>query len=255
MEGINEYLDGRISSLLKKIESCEEERRSIIWEVSMLKRGSSLNPKNNNSGAGRRIEEVCEKVRGILENIMVTVVETNDRSDKQEKLKESKPKKCRYFNRGFCKYRENCRYYHSAVICKEYVKEGFCRKNNCSERHPKSCKFWTKTSGGCPRGEKCQFLHIESEKYVENDDIEELRGVRVNDDPVHDCENCQIGSHTGSALRTHRATSHSAERQDCHVWNNQRENRNGMESHGEGSPAWLENIFKKYENMEDDKND
>ena len=73
MEGINEYLDGRISSLLKKIESCEEERRSIIWEVSMLKRGSSLNPKNNNSGAGRRIEEVCDKVRGILENIMVTV--------------------------------------------------------------------------------------------------------------------------------------------------------------------------------------
>ena len=173
----------------------------------MLKRGSSLNPKNNNSGAGRRIEEVCEKVRGILENIMVTVVKTNDRNEEQEKLKESKPRKCRYFNRGFCKYREKCRYYHSAVICKEYVKEGCCRKNICSERHPKSCKFWTKTSGGCPRGENCQFLHIESEKYAENDDIEELRVVRANDDPVQDCENCQIDSHTGSALRRHRATS------------------------------------------------
>ena len=37
--------------------------------------------------------------------------------------------------------------------------------------------------------------------------------------------------------------------------NEQRENKNSMESHDKGSPAWLEEIFKKYENMEDNKNE
>ena len=48
MELLNEYLNGRIGSLVKMIDSCEEERRSII-------------------------REVCKHVIGILENIAVTV--------------------------------------------------------------------------------------------------------------------------------------------------------------------------------------
>ena len=119
MELLNEYLNGRIGSLVKMIDSCEEERRSIIREVTMLKSEAGA------GGIGGLIEEVCKHVIGILENIAVTV-KTNVKNDKDkcEPIKETRQKKCRYFDRGFCKYRENCRYYHSAVTCEDYLQEG-----------------------------------------------------------------------------------------------------------------------------------
>ena len=65
-------------------------------------------------------------------------------------------KKCRYFNRGFCKFTK-CRYTHPKGICKTYLKTLKCDQIECTDRHPKVCK-WIKSSGGCRR-QNCLYLH------------------------------------------------------------------------------------------------
>ena len=71
--------------------------------------------------------------------------------------KEKKAHKCRYFNVGYCKYKEKCRFTHPEETCKEYV-EGKCEGNSCPRRHPKACK-WFRGSTGCRRKEERDFSH------------------------------------------------------------------------------------------------
>ena len=48
-------------------------------------------------------------------------------------------KKCRYYNRGFCKNRNKCCFGHANKICKIYEETGTCGDKKCSDRHPKLC--------------------------------------------------------------------------------------------------------------------
>ena len=66
-------------------------------------------------------------------------------------------KKCRYFNRRFCKYKSRCRFVHPDKICQFYVETGSCNSQECCDRHPKECK-WIKSNRGCRR-EDCVYLH------------------------------------------------------------------------------------------------
>ena len=63
--------------------------------------------------------------------------------DKKDEEVEKKPaKKCRYYNRGFCKYtNKGCRFSHPRVICKEYLETRKCESKECDARHPKNCKW------------------------------------------------------------------------------------------------------------------
>ena len=67
--------------------------------------------------------------------------------EKSDKRDISTRKKCRYFNRGYCKFTK-CRYTHPKEICKIYLETQKCEKRECPDRHPKICK-WIKRSGGC----------------------------------------------------------------------------------------------------------
>ena len=73
----------------------------------------------------------------------------------------SKPrrKKCRYFDRGFCKFTSKCRYIHPENICNSYRSIQKCDQRDCPNRHPKFCK-WVKCRQGCFR-ENCAYLHTE----------------------------------------------------------------------------------------------
>ena len=70
-------------------------------------------------------------------------------------------KKCRYFNRGYCKFTK-CRYTHPKEICKNYLETRKCEQRECPDRHPKCCK-WIKSSGGCRR-QNCLYLHTGHEE-------------------------------------------------------------------------------------------
>ena len=66
-------------------------------------------------------------------------------------------KRCRYYNRGYCKYKQKCRYFHPKQICKDYLEYGGCTNKDCMERHPLRCK-WLKSESGCNRS-NCEYLH------------------------------------------------------------------------------------------------
>ena len=40
-----------------------------------------------------------------------------------------KPKKCRYFDRGYCKYKTKCRFTHMLGLCSQYLQIGKCGRN------------------------------------------------------------------------------------------------------------------------------
>ena len=72
--------------------------------------------------------------------------------------KEKRIKRCRYHNRGYCKYKLGCRFTHMAENCDGYLASGKCDTKDCPYRHPKACK-WMKISLGCRRGAECEYLH------------------------------------------------------------------------------------------------
>ena len=44
---------------------------------------------------------------------------------------------CYFNNRGYCRFRDKCRYRHYKQICPKSI----CRDQECNYRHPRSCKY------------------------------------------------------------------------------------------------------------------
>ena len=90
---------------------------------------------------------------------------------------------CRYNNRGHCRYRDRCKYYHSRDVCKTYLESKKCDYSACADRHPKVCKYWLKSKSGCLRKSTCDYLHDtlgqnkEKSKALENGETSELKCV------------------------------------------------------------------------------
>ena len=59
-----------------------------------------------------------------------------------------KAKKCKFYNRGFCKYKQKgCRFPHPQQICKEYLNNLKCTIKDCGDRHPSDCKWFEVNRG------------------------------------------------------------------------------------------------------------
>ena len=195
---IEEYLNNKVISLVKQMLFCEEEKKSLLLELVTMENTA------NNSRSDRDLADVCKNLKIIVENLVVTVRDNdkgetsessvnidvgNEKMDGQAKESTSK-RKCRYFNRGYCKYGMNCRFYHSQVICKEYAAEGGCQTIGCSKRHPRQCRYWTENPEGCRRSDTCQYLHvkIESLSNNESDNTDILDEVGEDDESVSPCD-------------------------------------------------------------------
>ena len=59
-------------------------------------------------------------------------------------------KTCKFFNTGFCKFAETCRFKHAKENCVDK-----CDRTICDKRHPKPCKYGIK----CKRGQSCAYRH------------------------------------------------------------------------------------------------
>ena len=87
-------------------------------------------------------------------------------------------KKCRYDNKGYCKYQKMCRFRHSGTICDQFLKDGKCEAGySCQNRHPKGCKYWQGDTQGCKRGQLCRYLHDQSKERMEENCEEEGMGT------------------------------------------------------------------------------
>ena len=99
---------------------------------------------------------------------------------------EGRVRKCRYYDRGHCKYKRGCKYFHPRDICSDYLQKGQCEIKNCMDRHPKVCKFWSKSKGGCKRDTSCDFIHV---TLAQNDENREYAGEIVKQE--FKCIGCQ----------------------------------------------------------------
>jgi hypothetical protein len=112
---------------------------------------------------------ILEIEKDILNSSKVKPSETQEDTSKDKTSDKAiviKRKKCRYFNRGYCKYKDKCRYTHPKNICTEHLQSMKCETRDCLGRHPKTCKWWSKQDG-CKRGSECGYLHVMSENKTE----------------------------------------------------------------------------------------
>ena len=112
-----------------------------------------------------RIRKVDSEIKDILskrQDIPPSKEKDSEERDSDEikQVVESNPviKKCRYFNKGYCKYEEKCKFRHPLEICQIHVKSLKCTIKGCKNRHPKTCK-WFNREVGCKR-QNCDFLHV-----------------------------------------------------------------------------------------------
>ena len=101
------------------------------------------------------LEEVINKQTKLIGSLK------NTKQKHEDKSKNSK--RCRYWNRGFCRIGDECKYYHSEEDCQSYMEGGICRDRNCDRRHRKDCRYF-KEEAGCFRGESCEYLHTKKNK-------------------------------------------------------------------------------------------
>ena len=61
---------------------------------------------------------------------------------------------CSHFQKGFCKYREKCRYLHISEVCSD----NDCSTEACQFRHPTQCRYFT-SHGVCKFARNCAYRH------------------------------------------------------------------------------------------------
>ena len=139
-----EALEGR--SIPKEMDEVREilEAQRVVDEIIVA-----------NADAIKRIDQEMKEIKQKPPKVKVPI-DTIEKESSDIIVKTVK-KKCRYFNRGFCKYATKCRFVHSKHICKEHSKNRKCENEECQDRHPKSCK-WLESKVGCKRND-CEYLH------------------------------------------------------------------------------------------------
>ena len=101
-------------------------------------------------------ENLCVNVENM--EIKLKVVNQNECEGKKLRVKEKR--KCRYDNRGYCKHKNMCLYYHSGQVCEQFLRDGKCETvKTCQHRHLRDCRYWLRADGGCTHGEACRYLH------------------------------------------------------------------------------------------------
>ena len=142
-------------AIQKDVENYEATRLVLVSQINILKEDKASNQNDDNV-----VElKILETMSNTLNSLSFTVNQENNPSDLL--------RKCRYFNRGHCKFKENCKYFHSSSICDMFLKDGICQENGCKQRHPKDCRYWISNIEGCNRKENCDYLHNNSKKFSE----------------------------------------------------------------------------------------
>ena len=144
-------LTERVKALEEKANS--DDRKEIMEIIETQRLIDEILVANSDS-----IKKLNNEMVDIQNN--QTVEKEEEVHTTQSSVKKGRIKRCRYFNKGHCKYREKCKFYHPKIICKNYLENGKCESTDCCDRHPKICKFWSKNKAGCRRGSDCDFLHV-----------------------------------------------------------------------------------------------
>ena len=106
----------------------------------------------------QKYNNVCQLVQELTEIIKHLELKIIAVEKRQEHDNFKSPKRCRYFNVGYCKKGSDCLHSHPQETCQEYLESGACPSfRSCRKRHPKECRYWKRYH--CLRGNECMFLH------------------------------------------------------------------------------------------------
>ena len=133
------------------MEQLNNKRKWILNKVKSL-----AIPENNIETANNFIE--------YLENLEI-IIEKGKQNKLNKNIDSKVSRKCRYYDRGFCKYGDSCENHHSENMCSNFLKDGKCMTNACLMRHPKNCHYWMKNEDGCRFEKNCQYLHKIEKKF------------------------------------------------------------------------------------------
>ena len=124
-------------------------------------------------------EKFLKDLENSVENLTLrTDIHKNIENAAKTKSHLSSSKKCRYFNRGFCKYATKCKYAHPAdTTCNVFLTDEQCFVYKCPYRHTKDCRYW-KRGQGCHRGKTCQYLHKDDKRF-RHDEVVLEEGILV----------------------------------------------------------------------------
>ena len=151
-----------------KIKGLEKSMGTMVKMFKEFKASMDALEKKVNKNHEEEIQELV-KTQKMLNDLVVTNSEAIKRIDveiegldKESKKKEVndrdiKEKRCKFFNRGYCRYKLECRFAHPGEVCKMYLEGKRCNDKSCSDRHPKVCKWWLQ--GKCRRN-YCEYLHV-----------------------------------------------------------------------------------------------
>ena len=141
-----------------------------------------------------KYEKVCMVVSELSEVIKHLEKKIIEMEHCQEEPRKTKfRRKCKFFNSGFCKRREDCRFEHPESLCETFQGNVKCPSfRTCPHRHPKVCRDWK--VGKCFRGEICLYLHQQTQKEeiavneMANADADEMfvNEITVNDIDVEE---------------------------------------------------------------------
>ena len=146
-----------LGAVIDDILLIENEHRHVLAYISNLEQ-KRKNVQNLVQGLGN---DVCttgakDRLIDIIDKLKFKIAE--DCNENVVKTKESE-KKCRYYNKGYCKNKLDCKFYHPESVCENFLLNKSCPERGCTKRHPSSCKFWQRGPRGCFRGETCKYLH------------------------------------------------------------------------------------------------
>ena len=85
---------------------------------------------------------------------------------------------CKYFDNGYCRFKEICKFKHPKENCKEKT----CEDYKCPKRHPKTCKYFRRKK--CKFAEKCLFKHDKNSeaKDVAKESLSNLENKELNNE-------------------------------------------------------------------------
>ena len=88
--------------------------------------------------------------------------------------KDNSSRRCKWWNRGFCKEKERCQFSHLGEDCKEHLRSASCTTQGCKLRHRRKCRYWA-LKEGCHRGVECEYTHIDkTQQENETKDVHKM---------------------------------------------------------------------------------
>ena len=124
------------------------------------------------------LKQKYETVISLLGEVIETLKKEEMKLLNKNRVKSQR--RCRFYNRGFCKEGSVCSFFHPSENCKEFCTSGFCSKReSCLQRHPFQCKYWSK--GYCWRKESCLYLHKKEDKPNASKIDEEVSSLNEED--------------------------------------------------------------------------